>query len=265
MNLRLLASGAAIAVAGVIGYGIYQLVPLGKPLARSEIIGELNGPALASSSRVALQRYGERQLLIGQRLVSAKDMPALEKAPLLDAQVPALGTRQQNPWLQTDTRNLIYGGQGTGIFDLLGSISGDAGVSLIGTPQGRELYLITAIERTAAKGEQPAAFETLRSDDLGKTWARDVDVVLGPGQQHTVFLTQDRVIAMEPMMRATACWSARTGRASGRGSRWMNRCGRMGPPLNAPFATCWPRTAAPAPKTNWPMTGRCIRWMSGAP
>jgi hypothetical protein len=197
MNLRLLASAAAIAVAAVIGYGIYQLVPMGKPLARSEIIGELSGPALASSSRVALQRYGERQLLIGQRLVSAKDMPALEKAPLLDAQVPALGTRQQNPWLQADTRNLIYGGQGTGAFDLLGSISGDAGVSLIGTPEGRALYLITAIERTPEAGEQPAAFETLRSDDLGKTWARDADVVLGPGQQHTVFLTQDRVIAME--------------------------------------------------------------------
>src|SRR5690606_35136056 len=122
MNLRLLASGVAIAVAGVIGYGIYQLVPLGQPLARSEIIGELNGPALASSSRVALQRYGERQLLIGQRLVSAQDMAALDTAPMLDALVPALSTRQPNPWLVADTRNLIYGGHGTGAFTLLGSI-----------------------------------------------------------------------------------------------------------------------------------------------
>lgn len=197
MNLRLLASGAAIAVAGVIGYGIYQLMPLGKPLTRSEVIGELNGPALASSSRVVLQRYGERQLLIGQRLVSGKDMAALEQAPLLDAQVPALGARQLNPWQLAETRNLIYGGQGTGIFELLGSISGDVGVSLIGTPQGRELYLVTAIERKPGQDDLPAAMETLRSDDLGKTWTLDPDVALGPAQQHTVFLTQDRVIAME--------------------------------------------------------------------
>lgn len=197
MNLRLIASGVAIAVAGVIAYGIYQLTPLGQPLTRSEIIGELNGPALASTSRVTLQRYGERQLLIGQRLVSGKEMAALEGAPMLDAQVPGLGMRQPNPWQMAETRNLIYGGQGTGMFDLLGSISGDVGVSLIGTPQGRELYLVTAVERTPGQDEQPAAMETLRSDDLGKTWALDPDVVLGPPQQHTVFLTQDRVIAME--------------------------------------------------------------------
>ena len=197
MNLRLIASGVAIAVAGVIGYGIYQLAPLGQPLTRNEIIGELNGPPLASTSRVALYRYGERQLLIGQRLVSGKEMAALERAPLLDAQVPALGTRQLNPWQMAETRNLIYGGQGTGAFELVGSISGDVGVSLIGTPQGRELYLVTAIERQAVHDEQPPAMETLRSDDLGNTWTLDPDVALGPQQLHTVFLTQDRVIAME--------------------------------------------------------------------
>ncbi|MCS3505507.1 hypothetical protein [Achromobacter sp. JUb104] len=197
MNLRLLASGVAIAVAGVIGYGIYQLVPLGQPLARSEIIGELNGPALASSSRVALQRYGERQLLIGQRLVSAQDMAALDTAPMLDALVPALSTRQPNPWLVADTRNLIYGGHGTGAFTLLGSISGDAGVSLIGSPLGRELYLITAAERRADPDELPGTWEILQSNDLGKTWALAPDVVLGPPLRHAVFLTSDRVIALE--------------------------------------------------------------------
>ncbi|MGE8677457.1 MAG: hypothetical protein ACN6PE_02480, partial [Achromobacter marplatensis] len=200
MNLRLLASGAAIAVAGIIGYGIYQLVPLGQPLARSEVIGELNGPPFALSSRVSLQRFGERQLLIGQRLVSGKEMAALEKAPLLDTLVPALNTRPQNPWQLADTRNLIYGGQGTGVFELLGSISGDTGVSLIGSPQGRTLYLITGTPRSAAAptgGEPPAAWETLRSDDLGKTWTYDPDVTLGPPMQFTVFLTQDRVIALE--------------------------------------------------------------------
>jgi hypothetical protein len=200
MNLRLLASGAAIAVAGIIGYGIYQLVPLGQPLTRSEVIGELNGPPFALSSRVSLQRFGERQLLIGQRLVSGKEMAALEKAPLLDTLVPALNTRPQNPWQLADTRNLIYGGQGTGVFELLGSISGDTGVSLIGSPQGRTLYLITGTPRSAAAptgGEPPAAWETLRSDDLGKTWTYDPDVTLGPPLQFTVFLTQDRVIALE--------------------------------------------------------------------
>lgn len=200
MNLRLLASGAAIVVAGVIAYGIYQLMPMGKPLVRSEVIGELNGPPFASSSRVSLQRFGERQLLIGQRLVTAKDLPGLEKAPLLDAQVPALNVRPQNPWQLADTRNLIYGGQGTGVFELLGSISGDTGVSLIGSPQGRTLYLITGTPRSpgpASEGDPPAAWETLRSDDLGKTWAYDPAAVLGAPLQYTVFLTQDRVIALE--------------------------------------------------------------------
>ncbi|MBB1592931.1 hypothetical protein [Achromobacter sp. UMC46] len=200
MNLRLLASGAAIVVAGVIAYGIYQLMPMGKPLVRSEVIGELNGPPFASSSRVSLQRFGERQLLIGQRLVTAKDLPGLEKAPLLDAQVPALNARPQNPWQLADTRNLIYGGQGTGVFELLGSISGDTGVSLIGSPQGRTLYLITGTPRSpgpASEGDPPAAWETLRSDDLGKTWAYDPAAVLGAPLQYTVFLTQDRVIALE--------------------------------------------------------------------
>lgn len=200
MNLRLLASGAAIVIAGAIGYGIYQLVPMGKPLVRSEVIGELNGPPLASSSRVSLQRFGERQLLIGQRLVSGKDMAGLEKAPLLDALVPALNTRPQNPWQLADTRNLIYGGQGTGVFELLGSISGDTGVSLIGSPQGRTLYLITGTPRTPDArngGDPPAAWETLRSEDQGKTWSYDPDAVLGTPLQYTAFLTQDRVIALE--------------------------------------------------------------------
>lgn len=201
MNLRLLASGAAIVVAGVIGYGLYQLVPMGKPLARNELIGELNGPSLASSSRVSLQRFGERQLLVGQRLVTGKDLAGLEQAPLLDALVPALGTRPQNPWQLADTRNLIYGGQGTGVFKLLGSISGDTGVTLIGSPEGRTLYLVTGTPRSPGiqngGGDPPAAWETLRSDDQGKTWTHDPDAVLGPPLQYTVFLTQDRVIALE--------------------------------------------------------------------
>lgn len=201
MNLRLLASGAAIVVAGVIGYGLYQLVPMGKPLARNELIGELNGPPLASSSRVSLQRFGERQLLVGQRLVTGKDLAGLEQAPLLDALVPALGTRPQNPWQLADTRNLIYGGQGTGVFKLLGSISGDTGVTLIGSPEGRTLYLVTGTPRSPGiqngGGDPPAAWETLRSDDQGKTWTYDPDAVLGPPLQYTVFLTQDRVIALE--------------------------------------------------------------------
>ncbi|MGV2909603.1 hypothetical protein [Achromobacter sp. AGC25] len=201
MNLRLLASGAAIVVAGVIGYGLYQLVPMGKPLARNELIGELNGPPLASSSRVSLQRFGERQLLVGQRLVTGKDLAGLEQAPQLDALVPALGTRPQNPWQLADTRNLIYGGQGTGVFKLLGSISGDTGVTLIGSPEGRTLYLVTGTPRSPGiqngNGDPPAAWETLRSDDQGKTWTYDPDAVLGPPLQYTVFLTQDRVIALE--------------------------------------------------------------------
>lgn len=196
MNLRLLASGVAIAVAAVLGYGIYQLVPMGQPLTRSEVIGELNGLPLASSSRVSLQRFGERQLLIGQRLVGAKDLSSLERAPLLDVQLPGYDARQPPPWQLADTRNLIYGGQGTGVFELLGSVRGDTGVSVIGAPDGGTLYLVTAAP-SAGQGESPSGWDTLRSDDLGKTWTYAPDVTLGGSRQYTVFLTGQRVIALE--------------------------------------------------------------------
>lgn len=226
MNIRLLAGGLAIAVAGVLGYGVYQIIPMGEPLARSEVIGELNGPTLASYSRVSMQRYGERQLLTGQLLVTPKDVEGLSRAPVLDTQVPALIERlhQQRERLArsgaaaglppdqgdlaltmlrtasvtTDTRNLIYGGQGTGVFELLASVAGDIGVSLIGTPQGKTLYLVTGTVRDAGEGEQPTAWDTLRSDDLGATWAYDPEVTLGVPQQHTVFLAQDLAVALEP-------------------------------------------------------------------
>lgn len=226
MNIRLLAGGLAIAVAGTLGYGVYQIIPMGEPLARSEVIGELNGPALASYSRVSMQRYGERQLLTGQLLVTPKDVEGLARAPVLDTQVPALNERLQEQRerlarsgaasalahgdgdlaltmlrtasVTTDARNLIYGGQGTGAFELLGSIGGDTGVTLIGTPQGKTLYLVTGTLRNPGEGEQPAAWDTLRSDDLGATWTYDPDVTLGAPQQHTVFLAQDLAVALDP-------------------------------------------------------------------
>ncbi|KRC68224.1 ATP synthase F0 subunit C [Achromobacter sp. Root83] len=226
MNIRLLASGLAIAVAGVLGYAVYQIIPMGAPLARSEVIGELNGPALASYSRVSMQRFGERQLLTGQLLVTPRDVEGLSRAPVLDTQVPALMERSQKQrerltrtgaaavlahdhddlamrMLQTgsaatDTRNLIYGGRGTGAFELLGSISGDTGLTLIGTPQGKALYLVTGTVRSTGDGDQPDAWDTLRSDDLGATWTYDPEVTLGAPQQHTVFLAQDLAVALEP-------------------------------------------------------------------
>ncbi|WP_313620219.1 hypothetical protein [Achromobacter sp.] len=225
MTIRLLAGGLAIAVAAVLARGIYQIIPMGEPLSRSEIVGELNGPALASYSRVAIQRFGERQLLTGQLLVTGKDVDGLAQAPVLDTQVPALKERLQRQRMQlaqagaitalahgyddlalamlqtgrstTDARNLIYGGRGTGVFELLGSISGDTGVTLIGAPDGQPLYLVTSTLRTPAEGDQPAAWDSLRSDDLGVTWTYDPDVTLGVPQQHTAFLTRDLAIALE--------------------------------------------------------------------
>ena len=225
MTIRLLAGGLAIAAASVLARGIYQLIPMGEPLARSELVGALNGPALASYSRVSIQRYGERQLLTGQLLVTARDVEGLARSPVLDTQVQALKERLQRQRVQlaqagaitaqahgygdlaqamlqagrstTDTRNLIYGGRGTGVFDLLGSISGDTGVTLIGAPDGEPLYLVTSTLRSPGEGDQPAAWDTLRSDDLGATWTYDPDVTLGVPQQHTAFLTRDLAIALE--------------------------------------------------------------------
>ncbi|MFD4840015.1 hypothetical protein ACFWP0_21110 [Achromobacter sp. NPDC058515] len=225
MNIRLLAGGLAVAAAGVLGYGVYQITPLGKPLARSEVIGELNGPPLASYSRVSMHRYGERQLLTGQLLMTGKNAEGLGRAPVLDTLVPALKERLQEQLAQRaqagaatalaqghgdlammmlqagrstlDTRNLIYGGRGTGLFELLGSIGGDTGVELIGTPQGKTLYLVTSTIRALGEGEQPAAWEALRSDDLGATWTYDPEVRLGIPLRNAVFLTQDLAIALE--------------------------------------------------------------------
>lgn len=224
-TIRLLAAGLAIAAAGVLAWGIYQIIPMGEPLPRSEIVGELNGPALASYSRVAIHRYGERQLLTGQLLVTARDIDGLAQAPVLDTQVPSLKERLQQQRVRlaqagaittlahgtgdlalamlqtgrstTDARNLIYGGRGTGVFDLLGSISGDTGVTLIGAPGGQPLFLVADTLRSPGEGDQPAAWDALRSDDLGTTWTYDPEVTLGVPQQHTTFLTDRLAIALE--------------------------------------------------------------------
>lgn len=224
-TIRLVAAGLAVITAAVLARGIYQIIPMGDPLPRSEFVGELNGPALASYSRVAIQRFGERQLLTGQLLVTAKDIEGLAQAPVLDTQVPALKERLQKQRIRlaqagaittlahgqgdlaltmlqtgrttTDARNLIYGGHGTGVFELLGSISGDTGVTLIGAPGGQPLYLITSTLRSSGEGDQPPAWDTLRSDDLGASWTYDPDVTLGVPQQHTAFLTDRLAIALE--------------------------------------------------------------------
>ena len=88
MNIRVLAGAAAIAVTGVLAYGFYQLMPEGEPLARSEVIGELDGPPLAGYSRTRLYRYGEHQFLVGQLIAGDKDVTGLAKAPVLDALLP---------------------------------------------------------------------------------------------------------------------------------------------------------------------------------
>ncbi len=198
MNIRVLAGAAAIAVTGVLAYGFYQLLPEGQPLARSEVIGELDGPPLAGYSRTRLYRYGPHQFLTGQLIAGPRDVGGLLQAPLLDALLPKQGDR---PLLAAaaagEVRNLIYGGRDNGRYALLGSIDGDTGVTLISTPQGQTLYLIAGPPRGARPGDPPAASDILRSDDQGASWRYEPDVVLGAPQQHTVFLTQDRVVALE--------------------------------------------------------------------
>ena len=94
-TIRLVAAGLAVFTAAVLARGIYQIIPMGDPLPRSEFVGELNGPALASYSRVAIQRFGERQLLTGQLLVTAKDIEGLAQAPV--RQEPLVAQRAIEP------------------------------------------------------------------------------------------------------------------------------------------------------------------------
>ncbi|ALX84037.1 ATP synthase F0 subunit C [Achromobacter denitrificans] len=218
MNIRGFAGVAAIAATGLLAYGLHQLVPEGQPLTRSEVIGELDGPPLAGYSRTRLYRYDDHQYLTGQLISGDRELAGLGRAPVLDALVPAAagGDRPPAPAAPTpegapasgraqallrsgaaarEVRNLIYGGRDNGRYALLGSIGGDAGVTLIGTP-GQALYLVTGTLRRPAEGEQPPAREVLRSDDQGASWRRDPEVALGAPQRHTMFLSDARALAL---------------------------------------------------------------------
>lgn len=224
MNIRGFAGVAAIAATGLLAYGLHQLVPEGQPLTRSEVIGELDGPPLAGYSRTRLYRYGDQQYLTGQLISGDRELAGLGGAPVLDALVPAMAEGRQRQWasaaqagatsapavghadlarelLRTgaasrEVRNLIYGGRDNGRYALLGSIGGDTGVMLIGTP-GQALYLVTDALRRPSDGDQPAAWEVLRSDDQGANWRYDPEVALGPPQRHTMFLSEARAVALE--------------------------------------------------------------------
>lgn len=213
MNIRVLAGAAAIAVTGVLAYGFYQLMPEGEPLARSEVIGELDGPPLAGYSRTRLYRYGEHQFLVGQLIAGDKDVTGLAKAPVLDALLPiasdccqpegaaraeAASADPAQGMLQAaatarDVRNLVYGGRDNGRYALLGSIGGDTGVTLIGGPQGQTVYLLGG---NARGGDRSAGSDVWRSDDQGAHWRYEPDVQLGGPRRFTVFLTGDRVMAL---------------------------------------------------------------------
>lgn len=197
MNIRVLAGAAAIAVTGVLAYGFYQWIPEGPPLSRSEVIGELDGPPLAGYSRTRLYRYDTRQFLVGQLITSPRDVGGLLQAPVLDALPPAQGDRlllAAAAAAAGEVRNVVYGGRDNGRYALLGSNGGDAGVTLISTPQGQTLYLVAASSRT---GGSPAITNTLRSDDQGATWHHEPDVTLGAPLRHAAFLTEQRVVALE--------------------------------------------------------------------
>ncbi|MGE8659201.1 MAG: hypothetical protein ACN6O8_20850 [Achromobacter sp.] len=222
MNIRGIAGVAAIAVTGLLAHGLYQLVPQGQPLTRSEVIGELVGPPLAGYSRTRLYRYGEHQYLTGQLISGERDLAGLGRAPVLDALVPEVARGHASPRAAAipaasalaagpadlaqdllragaasrEVRNLIYGGRDNGRYALLGSIGGDAGVSLIGTP-GQTLYLVTGTLRRAGEDGPPAAWDVLRSDDHGASWRYDPEVTLGPPQRHTMFLSDARAVALE--------------------------------------------------------------------
>ncbi|MCM2572426.1 hypothetical protein ACOTB3_01965 [Achromobacter xylosoxidans] len=222
MNIRGFAGVAAIAATGLLAYGLHQLVPEGQPLTRSEVIGELDGPPLAGYSRTRLYRYGDRQYLTGQLISGERDLAGLGRAPVLDALLPAVAERHEPrrasaqgtaPALAAgraglaldllragaasrEVRNLVYGGRDNGRYALLGSIAGDTGVTLIGTP-GQTLYLVTSTLRRPGDGDQPAARDVLRSDDQGATWRYDPEVALGAPQRHTMFLSEARAVALE--------------------------------------------------------------------
>ncbi|WZB75924.1 hypothetical protein WJ972_07695 [Achromobacter insuavis] len=216
MNIRVLAGAAAIAVTGVLAYGFYQLMPEGEPLARSEVIGELDGPPLAGYSRTRLYRYGEHQFLVGQLIAGDKDIAGLAKAPVLDALLPSAAdccqadgaTRAEaasadptQGMLQAaasarDVRNLVYGGRDNGRYALLGSIGGDTGVTLLGGPQGQAIYLVGGSQRRGHDGDASSGWDVWRSDDQGANWRYAPDLQLGAPRRFTVFLTDERAMAL---------------------------------------------------------------------
>ena len=198
MSIRVLAGAAAIAVTGVLAYGLYQQIPPGQPLARSEVIGELDGPPLAGYSRTRLYRFGAQQFLTGQLIAGPRDIEPLQQAPVLDALLPThADSPLRNAAAAREVRNLVYGGRDNGRYALLGSIGGDTGVSLIAGPLGQTLYLVAGPSRDARLGAPGAVSETLRSDDQGASWRYESDVALGPPQRHTAFLTPARVVALQ--------------------------------------------------------------------
>ncbi|WP_047853655.1 hypothetical protein [Burkholderia contaminans] len=227
LRVTLPLSVIAIGAACTLAYGLYQITPMGEPLARHEVIGELDGPALSPYARVVTYRDAGRLLLATESAVSSSDIAQLERAAVLDPQVPALRERLQEQQRQlvvagaahalvngntdlaakmiaagkaamTDTqRSLIHRDRPAGGFDLLASIASNNGVKLIGTPQGRTLYLITSTIRDAGGNGHATAWDTLRSDDLGSHWRYDPDIVLDPTLTYPVFLTENRIVAMD--------------------------------------------------------------------
>lgn len=224
MNIRLLAGAAAIAAAAVLAYGGYQLLPQGPALTRSEVIGELDGPPLAAHARADLYRYGERQLLVGTMSKASWDPAGLARAQVLDGDEPglqALARGQRAAMAQTGAagggqgkagapdpavsafaasgaRSLVYSGDGTGVFTLRASIAADAGAGLVGTPQGRTLFLVTEALHRSGPDQPQAAGGVFRSEDQGLRWSYDAQVALGAPERRALFLSETRAVALEP-------------------------------------------------------------------
>lgn len=243
LRITLPLSVIAITAAGALAYGLYQIMPMGEPLARHEVIGELDGPAFGPYTRVVTYRDAGRLLLTTEATVSPNDIAQLERAAVLDTQVPALRERlltQQRQLvvagaanalvnghtdlaanmivagkaaMEDTKRSVVYRDRPAGGFDLLASVGSNNGVTLIGTPQGRTLYLITSTIRHTGENGQPTAWDTFRSDDLGTRWRYDPDIVLSPTLTYPAFLTENRIVAMEDkqLLYSTDCarhWSS---------------------------------------------------------
>lgn len=69
LRITLPLSIAVPAAGGVLAYGLYQITPMGEPLARHEAMGELDGPALGPYVSMKAYRHAGHLLLTTETTV----------------------------------------------------------------------------------------------------------------------------------------------------------------------------------------------------